>query len=146
MVTHAVATIGENMRLVDIYSYEGSAYAYNHPGNKVATLVFYTGEGDDALTAAKEIALQVAAMNPTYLSMDQVPQEEKDKAVAGERDALVASGKPADMIDKILAGKIQKALSEVVLLEQESIRDSAKKVKELLPAGVSITQYIRLSV
>ncbi|MBP7061364.1 translation elongation factor Ts [Patescibacteria group bacterium] len=146
MVTHIVATLGENIKLADIYSYDGVAYAYNHPGNKVAALVFYTGEGDAAQNAAKEVALQAAAMNPTYLSMDQVPQADKDNAVAGERDALVASGKPADMIDKILEGKMQKALSEVVLLEQESIRDGAKKVKELLPAGVSITQFIRLSV
>ena len=140
MVTHIVATLGENIKLADIYSYDGVAYAYNHPGNKVAALVFYTGEGDAAQNAAKEVALQAAAMNPTY------PQADKDNAVAGERDALVASGKPADMIDKILEGKMQKALSEVVLLEQESIRDGAKKVKELLPAGVSITQFIRLSV
>lgn len=146
MVTNAVATVGENMRLADIYVYTGNAFAYNHPGNKVAALVFYTGSGEQAVTAAKEVALQVAAMSPQYLSVDEVPASEKDAIIAGERDALIASGKPADMVDKILAGKLAKSLAEFVLLEQESIRDSAKKVKELLPTDVTITKYIRLSV
>ena len=134
MVADAIAKIGENLRLVDVYVNTANAYVYNHPGNKVVSVVYYDGTGDAAETAAKEVALQVAAMNPTYLSIDDVPATEKEAAVAGERDALIASGKPADMVEKILAGKMQKALSEYVLLEQEFIRDGSKKVKEILPA------------
>lgn len=146
MVADAIAKIGENLRLVDVYVHTANAYVYNHPGNKVVSVVYYDGEGEAAETAAKEVALQVAAMNPTYLSIDEVPAADKEAVVAGERDALIASGKPADMVEKILAGKMQKALSEYVLLEQEFIRDGSKKVKEILPAWVTVTKYIRWSV
>lgn len=133
LVADAIAKIGENLRLVDVYVHTDNAYVYNHPGNKVVSVVYYDGEGEAAQTAAKEVALQVAAMNPTYLNIDEVPAAEKEAVVAGEREALVASGKPTDMVEKILAGKMQKALSEHVLLEQEFIRDGSKKVKEILP-------------
>lgn len=144
LVTDAIAKIGENLRLVDAYVNSNHAYVYNHPGNKVVAVIYYTGEWSE--DAAKEVALQVAAMNPTYLSIDDVPDEEKNAVLAGEREALIQSGKPADIVEKILIGKLQKALSESVLLEQESIRDSAKKVKDLLPAGVTVTSYIRRSI
>ena len=75
----------------------------------------------------RKLQLQVAAMDPTYLSIDDVPTAEKDAVVAeGERDALLASGKPADMVEKILAGEA-KSIVKVVLLEQESIRMLLKK-------------------
>lgn len=146
MVNEGIVKVGENLRLVDVYVNNTQAYVYNHPGNKVVSVIYYTGEGDAVEGAAKEVALQVAAMDPTYLSIDDVPAAEKDAVVAGERDALLASGKPADMVEKILAGKMQKALSEVVLLEQESIRDAAKKVKEVLPSWMEVTKYIRWSI
>lgn len=146
LVNEGIVKVWENLRLVDTYVDNTQAYVYNHPGNKVVSVIYYTGEGEAMESAAKEVALQVAAMDPTYLSIDDVPVAEKEAVVAGERDALLASGKPADMVDKILAGKMQKALSEVVLLEQESIRDAAKKVREVLPAWMSITKYLRWSI
>jgi len=141
LVTEAIAKIGENLRLVDVYVGSENAYVYNHPGNKVVSVVYYTWGTEEI---AKEIALQVAAMNPSYLSMDEVPTAEKDAVIAGEREALLQSGKPADMVDKILTGKMQKAFSESVLLEQECIRDGAKKVREIIPEGMTVTKYIVL--
>ncbi len=143
LVTDAVAKIGENLRLVDVYVDTANAYVYNHPGNKVVSVVYYEGWNEDV---AKDLALQVAAMSPTYLTMDEVPQEEKDAAIQWEREALLQSGKPADIVDKILAGKMQKAFSDSVLFEQEFIRDGAKKVKEIIPADMSVVKYIRWSV
>ena len=144
LVTDAIAKIGENLRLVDVYVNSNHAYVYNHPGNKVVSVIYYTGEWTE--NAAKEVALQVAAMSPTYLSIDDVPATEKDAVIAGEREALIQSGKPVEMVEKILTGKLQKALSELVLFEQESIRDATKKVKDIIPADVIITKYIRRSI
>ncbi|MBO7094701.1 hypothetical protein J6V86_00450 [bacterium] len=74
-------------------------YGYNHPGNKVASLVYYTGDED----TAKKLALQVAAMDPTYLTFDEVPQAEKDAATARFTEELKAAGKPEAMIPQIVA-------------------------------------------
>ncbi len=146
MVTEAIAKIGENLKLVDVYIGTDSAYVYNHPWNKVVSVVYYDGDAEKATDVAKELALQVAAMNPVYLTMDDVPEQEKNDAIAGEREALIKSGKPEDIIDKIMSGKMQKAFSDIVLFEQECIRDGAKKVKEIIPEWVTITKYIRWSV
>ena len=74
-----VATIGESMRLINVFRQTGAAFAYNHPGNKLAAAVFYDGEASaDADAVAKNVALQVAAMNPEYFSTDDVPQSDKD--------------------------------------------------------------------
>lgn len=64
---------GENMKIGGVLVTSKKAYIYNHPGNKVATLIFFEGGNDDA---AKEVALQVTAMNPTYVSFDQVDENE----------------------------------------------------------------------
>jgi len=143
LVADAIAKIGENLRLVDVYIWSDLVYVYNHPGNKVVSVIYYTGWNEDV---AKDIALQVAAMNPVYLTMDEISQEEKDAVIVWEREALTNSGKPADIVDKILLGKMQKAFAESVLLEQEFIRDAAKKVKEIIPADMTIQKYIRWSV
>jgi translation elongation factor EF-Ts len=73
-------------------------------------------------------------------------KKRKNAVIVWEREALINSGKPADIVDKILLGKMQKAFAESVLLEQEFIRDAAKKVKEIIPADMTIQKYIRWSV
>jgi elongation factor Ts len=142
-IADAIVFIGENIKLEEAFATKGNAYVYNHPGNRVASVIYFEGSSEDI---AKELALQVAAMNPTYVSIDEVPQAEKDKILAGERELLIQSGKPADMVDKILEGKLQKSLAEYVLLEQESIRDGSKKVKELLPSSFTVTKIARYSI
>ena len=100
--------------------------------------------GDEA--TAKELALQVAALNPDYLNFDEVPADEKAKLEAQFTEELKAAGKPEAMIANIVKGKIDKAFADVVLLEQEYIRDGAKKVKEILPAGFEVTKFYRFTV
>ena len=100
--------------------------------------------GDEAI--AKELALQVAALSPEYLNFDEVPADEKAKLEAQFTEELKAAGKPEAMIPNIVKGKIDKAFADVVLLEQEYIRDGAKKVKEILPAGFEVTEFYRFAV
>jgi len=92
------------------------------------------------------LALQIAALNPDYLSFDEVPADEKAQLEAQFTEELKAAGKPENMIANIVKGKVDKAFADNVLLEQEYIRDGGKKVKEILPAGFEITKFYRFSV
>lgn len=142
MVAEAVGSIGENLKIGELFITTENAYAYAHPGDKVVSLVMYSG--DEA--TAKELALQVAALNPDYLNFDEVPADEKAKLEAQFTEELKAAGKPEAMIAQIVKGKIDKAFADVVLLDQEYIRDGAKKVKEILPAGFEVTKFYRFAV
>lgn len=142
MVSEAVGSIGENLKVGELAIIKGNAYAYSHPGDKVVSLIMYTG--DEAI--AKELALQVAALNPEYLTFDEVPADEKAKLEIKFTEELKAAGKPEAMIPNIVKGKIDKAFADVVLLEQEYIRDGSKKVKEILPAGFEVAKFYRFAV
>lgn len=143
MVAEFIGKLAENTKIGDLLVTDKKAYMYNHPGNKVASIIYYEGENADV---AKEIALQVAAMCPTYLSFDEVPADYKEKLAAEFREEMKDSGKPAAMVEQIIEGKLKKALAEGVLLEQEYIRDGAKKVKDIIPADVKILGFARFSV
>jgi elongation factor Ts len=133
--------IGENMLVADLFVREGTSVTYVHPGDKLVAVVFYTG--DEQL--AKSAAMQIAAMNPTYLSVADVPSDVREEAVARHKEEVAASGKPADIVEKIVEGKLAKEWSEYVLLEQVSILDEAKKVKEFLGDTV-IHSFVRYSI
>lgn len=137
-----VATIGENLQLGYVFKQTGKVFVYNHMGNTISAIVWY--EGDDE-TAAKDVALQVAAMNPMYISMEDIPAD----AIAEKREEFLAefaeSNKPADIKEKIIEGKIQKAFQDDVLLEQISIRDTTKTVKNMLH-GIKVTKILRVNV
>jgi elongation factor Ts len=130
MVTEFIGKLGENTKLEDIIVSNKNAYVYNHPGNKVASIIYYTGDED----TAKELALQVAAMNPEYLSFESVPQSYRDELLEKFKAEMLDSDKPANIIEQIIAGKLQKYLSDLVLLEQEYIRDNSKKIKDIMPS------------
>ena len=134
---------GENMKIGGVLLTHKKAFIYNHPGNKVATLIYFEGGNDEA---AKELALQVTAMNPTYVSFDQVDANEIVKMKEEFGAELRAAGKPEAMITQIVDGKINKALADYVLLEQEYIRDWSKKVKEILPADMKVIAFVRMAI
>lgn len=143
IVKEAVWSLWENMQLGTILLTDKKWYVYNHPGNKVASIVFFDGDDENV---AKEIALQVAAMNPSYLDFEAVPSDVLSSMEAQFRKELEESWKPANMIDQILKWKLNKALAEDVLLEQEYIRDGSKKIKDIMPAWFKVNSYIRLAV
>lgn len=121
-------TIGENMQIADVFTSSDTGYIYTHPGDKVAAVVYFEGDEEKA----KQTALQIAAMNPTCLSVDDVPQADKDAMKAEFEEEMKDSGKPAEILENIITGKMNKKYSEFVLLEQVSIFDDSKKVKDLL--------------
>jgi len=119
---------------------EGVIESYIHAGGKVGVLVELNSETDfvsrtdDFKTLAKELAMHIAAANPLYVSISDVPAEviEKEKEINKEQMAEQLAGKPADMVEKITEGKLNKFYEEVCLMEQPFFREPEKKVREVM--------------
>ena len=124
---------------------EGLVYAYLHSNGKIGALVEVLCETDFVARTENfkelvhEVALQVAAMNPLYVSKDQITPEvlEKEKAIYAEEFA--GSGKPADMIAKIVEGKLGKYYSEVCLMNQAYIKDEDKTMEDVVKEAIAKT-------
>lgn len=137
-------TIGEKMELEKFGRLEGSSLAaYSHLGGKIGVIVALDKEGKEDL--ATDIAMQIAAANPKYLEPSEVDPEELEREKDIYREQLLKEGKPAEMAEKILVGKIAKYYSEVCLVEQEYIKDDKKKIKDIL-ADVKILGFLRFSL
>ena len=105
-------------------------YAYNHPGNKVASIVGLNKPGFE--TAAKDVAMQIAAMGPIALNKESVPQSVIDKEIEIGKDLAIQEGKPAEMAEKIAHGRLNKFFKESTLLAQEFIKDNKMTVEQYL--------------
>ncbi|HOY56120.1 MAG TPA: translation elongation factor Ts [bacterium] len=117
---------------------EGAIAAYVHANGKVAALVMLACETDfvarneEFKSLAHDIAMQVAAMNPQFLTADKVPQDVVEKEKEIMRASLQDEKKPAAVLEKIMAGKLQKFFEEVCLLEQKFIKDDTKTIADLI--------------
>jgi len=117
---------------------EGIIHAYIHAGGRVGVLLELNCETDFVAKnelfkeLANEIALQIAAMKPQYVSRDTVPKEVIEKEGEIAREAAIAEGKPEHIAEKIAEGKVEKFLKEVCLLEQPYIKDDKKTVEDLI--------------
>lgn len=117
---------------------DGLVEAYIHAGGKVGSMIVLACETDfvarneEFKALAHEIAMQVAAMKPEYISSEDVPEDVKNKEMEIYKAELKDQGKPAEVIDKIVAGKLDKFYQQVCLLEQPYIKDDKKKVKDLI--------------
>ncbi|HJD78102.1 translation elongation factor Ts (EF-Ts) [Corynebacterium pollutisoli] len=147
------AKIGEKLELRRAATVEGDNVAvYLHQRASdlppaVGVLVAYTGEGAEAEAAAKAAAMQVAALKAGYLTREDVPAEvvEKERSIAEQ--ITREEGKPEKAIPKIVEGRLNGFYKDVVLLEQASVADSKKTVKQLMDdAGVTLTGFKRFEV
>jgi elongation factor Ts len=121
--------------------------AYNHPGNKLATIVGFTKNISD--DSARNVAMQVAAMNPVSLDKGDVPQSFIDSELEVGRELARKEGKPDNMIEKIAQGKLSKFYSESTLLNQEYIRDGKQTVSQYLASidkDLKITTFKRIAL
>jgi elongation factor Ts len=118
----------------------GTVAAYSHMGGKIGVLVALDLAGKAEL--AGDIAMQVAAANPLYIYPEEVPTENIEKEKEIEREVLTKEGKPANVIDKILEGKVNKYLEGICLVRQEFIKDDKKKVEQVL-SGAKILSFKR---
>lgn len=143
------ATLGENLHLRRVASFDGQVASYLHRRGSglpptVGVLVEYSGDNGEA---AHNAALQIAALQPRYLRKSDVPEDvvENERRIA-EQTAR-EEGKPEQAIDKIIEGKVNAFFKDNVLLEQASVIDNKKTVQNLLDeAGVDITRFVRFEV
>jgi len=143
------AVIGEKLELRRAVKLDGTVATYLHKKAsdlpaQVGVLVQFTGDNAEA---ARGAAMQVAAMRPTYLTRDEVPADvvEAERRVAEETTR--AEGKPEAALPKIVEGRLNGFFKSVVLLEQESVQEQKKSVKQVLDAaGVTVTKFAHFEV
>ena len=142
-----VQKIGENIsvrRVVTYQAADGVIGGYVHGNNRIAVLVSLKGGSEDL---ARDVAMHVAAVNPQVVSPDDMPEEQ----VAKEREIYVAqaqdSGKPPEIIEKMVDGRVRKFLSENSLTEQAFVKDPDTKVGKLVAgAGAEVLGFTRFEV
>jgi elongation factor Ts len=160
-VAAAIGKLGENMAVARFVRYSGHGYVgqYIHLGGKIGVQVEFAGVTpeiggrDEFVTLVKEVAMQIAAASPSYATRAAVPADLLEKERAIYRAQMESSGKPAGVIDKIVEGKLGSFYKQVVLTDQESIRDPKKTVQDLLSEAakslggpISVTRFARLRV
>jgi elongation factor Ts len=146
-----VSAIGELIQLSAYETLTGeSLVAYNHAGNKIGVLVAMNNPISDANTAAgKDVAMQVAAMNPLALDASQVAQDVIDREVAIAKEKAVAAGKPENILAKIAEGAANSFLKENTLLTQPFVKDGSKTVTQYLAEaekGLVATAFKRVAL
>ena len=147
-LTEVTAKIGEKivLRRVAVVNKEDSEVfgPYIHMGGKIGTLVIITNSADAEL--ARDIAMHAAAAYPKYLNREAVPSEilEKEKEIFTEQ--LKKEGKPENIIANILKGKVEKFYSDICLVDQMYVKDDKKKVKDVLPSGSEVREYVRFEL
>ncbi|HEY3418875.1 MAG TPA: translation elongation factor Ts [Armatimonadota bacterium] len=153
-IKEAISKTGENIQFrrgVKFASSNGVVESYIHLGGKIGVLVQVDGSNaDPARALAKDLAMQVAAASPEYLSREDVPQGILEKEMEIYRTQARNEGKPEQILDRIAAGKLEKYYKDNCLLEQPYIKDPDKQVKnrveeEAKQAGapLAVTRFVR---
>jgi len=144
VLTDKIAKIGENMsiRRFERYETDNMIESYIHGDGKIAVLVEV--KGNDS-TFAKDVCLQIAAARPEYLARENVPEERVQKEMEILKAQAMNEGKPAEIAEKMVQGRIGKFYAEICLVEQEFVKDSDVKVGDLAKQkGCEIVRFARL--
>jgi len=124
----------------------GEVIKYVHPGSKLGVIVEVSGNGDRE-DAGRDVAMQIAALDPIAVDRSEVPEEvqEKEKEIA--RDAAINEGKPEHILDRIVEGKLERFFEDHVLLEQSFVKDASQSVQEMLnDADVDVHRFVRFAL
>lgn len=131
-ITDRIGVTGEKMELGAYEFINGaSTISYIHPGNKLATIVAFN-QADVEHQMARDVAMQVAAMNPISVRPDEVPQHIIDQELEIAKDKARQAGKPENLLDRIAQGALQKYYKENTLLQQEFIKDAKMSIEQYL--------------
>jgi elongation factor Ts len=146
-LTEQTGVIGEKIDL-SVYEKMEAPFigSYIHMGNKIGTLVALN---EEAVEAAKNVAMQAAAMNPVALNRDSVSQDIIERELEVGREQARQEGKPEQMIDKIAQGKLNKFFKENTLVDQQFIKDGNMTVAKYLTSvkpGLEVTDFKRVSL
>lgn len=149
-ITEQIGVIGEKLDLSKFTRISApKVVAYNHPGNQVATLVGLTSGSEIAEDSGKQVAMQVAAMNPIALDKEGVDQETINRELEIAKELAVQEGKPAEMAEKIAQGRLNKFFQENTLLSQPFVRDNKLSVQEFLNSsekGLTVSAFTRFAL
>lgn len=162
-IADGIASMGENVLVRRVARLappagQGRVGSYIHAGGKIGVLVeakTTAPAAADAEIAAllKDVAMQVAAANPRYTRRDEVPESELEKEREIYRTQAAGTGKPANVIEKIAQGKLEKFFAEACLVEQEFIRDTqltvgkmVENVAKKVGAPIEITRFVRMQL
>ena len=141
-----VQKIGENIsiRRAQVFKDEGTVVEYLHTNGRIGVILSMEGGSEDL---GKDVAMHIAAMNPTVVSSEDAPAD----LVAKEREIYTAqaqdSGKPPEIVEKMIDGRIRKYLAEISLLEQAFVKDGDTKIGALLKKeGAAVNRFVRYEV
>jgi elongation factor Ts len=148
-VVEYIGIIGEKLELSYYEKIEAPhVQAYVHPGNRLATLAGFSKEGLD-VQVYKDIAMQIAAMNPVALDKDEVKPETIAQEIEIGKDQARREGKPDEMLEKIAQGKLGKFFKESTLLNQDFIKDNKMTIRQYLQSvnkDLAVTEFRRFTL
>jgi elongation factor Ts len=149
-ITYQIGMVGEKLDLSNFATMSADkVVAYNHPGNQLATLVALNSGSDAAEDAGKQVAMQVAAMNPIALDKNGVDARTIEREIEIGKELAIQEGKPAEMADKISLGRLNKFFQDNTLLSQQFVRDNKVTVEQFLGStekGLTVTGFKRFSL
>ncbi len=149
-IIEEVGKIGEKIELSELFTVSANkAIAYNHPGNNTATILGLNIDSDAAQEAGKNVAMQIAAMNPISIDESGVSDEIKAREFKLGKEQAIKEGKPEQIIDKIAQGKLQKYFKENTLLNQQYFVDNKITVNSYLKSidkELTVTDFKRGSL
>ena len=149
IMNNAVATIGEKLNIrrfaVETKTDNDAFGQYMHMGGRIGVLTVVEGTTDE--TVAKDVAMHAAALNPKYVSRDEVDQAELDHERDVLRQQALNEGKPEKIVDKMVEGRIRKYLEEICIVDQPFVKDSDQTVQQYLESkNASIRTFVRYEV
>ncbi len=156
LLQEKVLTIGENIKIRRFKRFEGAVAAYVHAAGKIGVLVKFDVENKDVTSTetfkncAKDVAMQIAAVNPLYINPEDVPKEVIDHERKILKEQIINDGKPDNIAEKIVEGRIGKYYKEVCLNSQIFVKDSSMsvsqyvdKVAKELSSNIKINSFVR---
>ena len=146
VISDHVLKLGENIVIGQFkqLSTSGSFADYIHTNGKIGVVVEFNGDVDQLI--GKDVAMQVAAMNPGYVSQEQVPSSDLENEANILKQQALSEGKPEQVVDKIVEGRMSKFYKENCLVEQSFVKDQDKQIKDLLPENVTVNLFERFSL
>jgi len=149
-LTEQTGVIGEKIEIGDFRILESEFVGYYiHANNKIAVITGLSKAVDQAEEAAKEVAMQAAAMNPLALNEDQIPQDIVNKEIEIAKDTLRQEGKPEEMLDKIAQGKLKRYFKDNTLVNMAYIKDNKQSLSDFIKSydqNLEITGFERVSL
>ena len=150
-IIELVGKIGEKLEVIAYENVTGEAIVpYTHAGGKLGVLVNLQGaNGADVEAAGKDVAMQIAAMNPIAVNESEVPEDVKARELEIGKEQARAEGKPEAMLEKIAMGKLNKFYKETTLLKQAFVKDPKKSVAQYLDGvekGLTVSSFKRIKI